>query len=32
MRADLFQWSFLFSIGQLAAVIGVLTFMLHNRI
>jgi hypothetical protein len=31
MRADLFKWSFLFWIGQLAAVIGVLTFMLRNR-
>jgi hypothetical protein len=32
MRADLFKWSFLFWIGQLAAVIGVLTFMLRNRL
>jgi len=32
MRADLFKWSFLFRIGQLAAVIGVLTFMLRNRL
>jgi hypothetical protein len=31
MRADLFKWSFLFWIGQLAAVIGVLTFMLRNH-
>jgi len=31
MRADLFKWSFLFWIGQLAAVIGALTFVLRNR-
>jgi hypothetical protein len=31
MRADLFKWSFLFWIGQLAAVIGALTFMLRNH-
>ena len=31
MRADLFKWSFLFWIGQLAAVIGVLTFMLRSH-
>lgn len=32
MRADLFKWSFLFWIGQLAAVIGALTFVLRYRI
>ena len=31
MRADLFKWSFLFWIGQLATVIGALTFVLRNR-
>ena len=31
MRADLFKWSFLFWIGQLAAVIGALTFVLRNH-
>ena len=30
-RVDLFKWSFLFWIGQVAAVIGILTFMLRNR-
>jgi hypothetical protein len=31
IRVDLFKWSFLFWIGQVAAVVGVLTFMLRNR-
>ena len=32
IRVDLFKWSFLFWIGQVAAVVGVLAFMLRSRI
>ena len=31
-RVDLFKWSFLFWIGQVAAVVGVLAFMLRDRL
>jgi hypothetical protein len=30
-RADLFKWSFLFWVGQVVAVAGLLAFMLHGR-
>jgi len=30
-RADLFKWSFLFWVGQVAAVASLLAFMLHGR-
>ena len=31
MRVDLFKWSFLFWIGQVAAVVGVIALMLRGR-
>jgi len=31
IRVDLFKWSFLFWIGQVAAMIGVLAFMLRSH-
>ena len=32
VRVDLFKWSFVFWVGQVAAMVGVLAFMLRHRL
>jgi hypothetical protein len=32
VRVDLFKWSFVFWVGQVAATVGILAFMLRNHL